>query len=61
MEWIVVTVIIAIAGLFITVGTPILKLNKNIVTLNVNLEHYRKELAEQKEALKNPYNYLLFY
>ena len=54
MEWIVVTVIIAIAGLFITVGTPILKLNKNIVTLNVNLEHYRKELAEQKEALKNP-------
>lgn len=52
MEWIVVTVIISLVGLFLTVGTPIIKLNKNIVTLNVNLEHYRKELAEQKQALK---------
>ena len=52
MEWIVVTVIIALVGLFLTVGTPIIRLNKNIVTLNVNLEHYRKELAEQKQALK---------
>lgn len=53
MEWIVVTVIIALVGLFMTVGKPIIKLNSNIVTLNVNIEHYRKELAEQKQALKD--------
>lgn len=55
MEWIVVTVIIALAGLFLTVGTPILKLNSNIVKLNCTMEALQekterneKELREQK-------------
>lgn len=51
-EWMVVTVIIALVGLFVTVGKPIISLNKTVTTLNVNLEHYRDELAEQKADLR---------
>lgn len=55
MEWTVVTVIIALVGLFLTVGKPILNLNNNIVKLNMSLdalrertERHEKDLVEQK-------------
>ena len=53
MEWIVVTVLIALVGLFITIGMPILALNKNITTLNVNVKHINGKLVEHDEKLKN--------
>lgn len=55
MEWTVVTVLIALVGLFLTVGKPILNLNNNIVKLNMSLdalrertERHEKDLTEQK-------------
>lgn len=48
-----VTVLIAVVGLGLTVGTPIIKLNQNITSLNVTLDHLRGELTEQKKALKD--------
>lgn len=51
-EWGVVTVLIALIGLFVTVGKPMLSLNKNITSLNVNIEHNSKEIAELKTDLK---------
>lgn len=51
MEWTVVTVLIAIAGLFVTVGKPVIDLNKNIVTLTYETKGLKSELAEQKVAL----------
>lgn len=52
MEWIVVTVIIALVGLFMTVGKPIISLNKNITTLNVNFENMNRRLDKQEEAIQ---------
>ena len=52
MEWIVVTVIIALAGLFLTVGTPILKLNSNIVKLNCTMESLKEETDRNAKDLK---------
>ena len=37
MEWTVVTVIIALAGLMATVGAPVIKLNGTIVKLNATI------------------------
>ena len=45
-EWDVVTIIIAIVGLFFSVGKPIIKLNTNITKLNENLK------ATQNDQLK---------
>lgn len=54
-EWI--SRLVVILGLFATVGAPIIKLNSNVVKLNVNMEaqmaHSDKqdrELEEQKKA-----------
>lgn len=47
-EWTVVGVIIALAGLFATVGAPILKLNRNIVELNMTM----KSQAERMDRLE---------
>lgn len=52
MEWIVVTVIIALAGLFLTVGTPILKLNSNIVKLNCTMEALKEKTELNAQELK---------
>lgn len=57
MEWIVVTVIIALVGLFMTVGKPIIKLNSNLSTLNANIGYIKKELEEQKMAIKDQRNH----
>lgn len=51
-EWTVVGVIIALVGLFFTVGKPIIDLNSNITLLNANVAQNNKELKEQKEELK---------
>ena len=50
-EWTVVTVLIAIIGLFFTVGKPVIKLNTSIVTLNARLE--RMETESEKECTRN--------
>lgn len=42
MEWTVVTVIIAIVGLFFTIGKPILTLNTNITILNEGIKSLNK-------------------
>lgn len=38
MEWTVVTVIVALAGLFITVGRPVVELNRSITRLTTMLD-----------------------
>lgn len=52
MEWIVVTVLVALAGLFLTVGTPILKLNSNIVKLNCTMEALKEKTELNAQELK---------
>lgn len=47
-EWTVVTVIIAIVGLFVTIGKPIINLNTNITVLNENI----KNLKTQSDKLE---------
>ena len=51
-EWTVVTVLIALIGLFITVGKPILTLNSNVVKLNINVEQNNKELEKHDKAFE---------
>lgn len=45
MEWIVVTVIIALVGLFMTVGKP-------IITLNTSITHLQDAILELREDIK---------
>ena len=52
MEWTVVTVVVALVGLFLTVGKPIITLNSNIVKLNCTVEALSKEQGIQKAALE---------
>lgn len=52
-EWIVVTALGTLVGLFLTVGKPIINLNKTMTTLNVNVEHNSQELKELKEDFKS--------
>lgn len=49
-EWTVVGVIIALVGLFFTVGKPIINLNTNIVRLNASLEATQKEQNEYEKS-----------
>lgn len=50
MEWTVVTVIIAIVGLFFTVGKPILTLNTNITILNEGIKNLSKRQDRFEQA-----------
>lgn len=50
-QWDVVLVITSLVGLFLTVGVPIIGLNKTITTLNVRLDHMEKESNEQKTEI----------
>lgn len=52
MEWTVVTALVVVVGLFITVGTPIIKLNSNIVKLNMNLDALRAKTEENAADLE---------
>lgn len=44
MEWIVVTVIIALVGLFMTVGKPIIILNGSITHLQDAIDELREDI-----------------
>lgn len=52
MEWTVVTVIVALVGLFLTVGKPIINLNSNIVKLNLSIDALREKTRQNAEELK---------
>ena len=43
-EWTVVTVIVALVGLFFTIGKPIINLNTNITILNENVKQQNERL-----------------
>lgn len=51
-EWSVVTVLIAIVGLFATVSAPIISLNKNIATLNAEMKRSNARLDKHDLAFK---------
>lgn len=51
-EWSVVTVLIAIVGLFATVGAPIISLNKNIATLNAEMKRSNARLDKHDSAIE---------
>lgn len=44
MEWTVVTVLIAIVGLFITVGKPVITLNNSITHLQDAIDDLREDI-----------------
>lgn len=44
MEWSVVTVLVALAGLFVTVGRPVVELNRSITRLTTMLESMTQRL-----------------
>lgn len=52
-EWTIVTVIIALVGLFVTVGAPIIKLNNNITLLNANMKHNSEEIAKNRKEISD--------
>lgn len=47
-----VGVLIALAGLFATVGAPVMKLNKTITTLNITLANLEKRVDRHDTALE---------
>lgn len=60
MEWTVVTVIIALVGLFMTVGKPIITLNGSITHLQDAIDELREDIKvltnrtdNQEERLQN--------
>ena len=52
-EWTVITVLIALVGLFFTVGAPIISLNKNIATLNAEMKRSNARLDKHDQAFKD--------
>lgn len=60
MEWTVVTVIIALVGLFMTVGKPVINLNSSITRLQDAIDELREDIKvltsrtdNQEEKLQN--------
>lgn len=51
MEWTVVTVLIALVGLFITVGKPILNLNQAITKLQVSVDNLQDYQHKQDNRI----------
>lgn len=51
-EWIVVTALATLVGLFLTVGKPILSLNKNLTTLNMSVERVNARLDKNEKAIE---------
>lgn len=56
MEWTVVTVIVALVGLFAAVAGPIIRLNATIVKLTTQMETFMQGLAEFKKRYTNQMN-----
>lgn len=52
-EWAIVTVLIALVGLFITVGKPIITLNSNITKLTVTVDNLQKSVDRLEEKQRN--------
>ena len=52
MEWTVVTVVIALVGLFLSVGKPIITLNSSITKLNMSIENLKAAQTHQEDELK---------
>ena len=52
-EWTIVTVLIALVGLFITVGKPIITLNSNITKLTVTVDNLQKSVDRLEEKQRN--------
>ena len=52
MEWTVVTVLIAVVGLGISIGAPLIKLNSTITTLTVTLENLKEDVATNAKAIE---------
>lgn len=52
MEWTVVTVIVALVGLFLSVGKPIITLNSSITKLNMSIENLKAAQIHQEDELK---------
>lgn len=60
MEWTIVTVIIALVGLFMTVGKPVINLNSSITRLQDAIDELREDIKvltsrtdNQEERLQN--------
>lgn len=60
MEWTIVTVIIALVGLFMTVGKPVINLNSSITRLQDAIDELRENIKvltnrtdNQEEKLQN--------
>lgn len=51
-EWTVISIIIALVGLFATVSAPIISLNKNIATLNAEMKRSNARLDKHDQAFK---------
>ena len=52
-EWTVITVIIALVGLGVTIGGPLLKLNTSITTLTVALGDLRGDVNKNTLDIEN--------
>lgn len=55
-EWTVVVVITSMVGLFLSVGAPIISLNKNIATLNAEMKRSNARHDKHELALKEQQN-----
>ena len=60
MEWTIVTVIIALVGLFMTIGKPVINLNSSITRLQDAIDELREDIKvltsrtdNQEERLQN--------
>lgn len=51
-EWMVVGVIVTLVGLFLTIGRPILELNKSMVTYGIEIRHNSQEVSSLKDEIK---------
>lgn len=51
-EWTVVSVIIALVGLFITIGKPIINLNNTMTALNITVQQNNKKIEEHDKKLE---------
>lgn len=51
LEWTIVTVLVTMAGLFLSVMTPLLKLNSTIIRLNASVDALNEEM--EKYTVKN--------
>ena len=51
MEWTVVTVLVALVGLFVTVSRPVVELNRSITRLTTMLENMAQRLDQHDDRL----------